>query len=214
MMNIEGVVILVTLVIALGAVGIGLYAVVQEPDVTVGVHTHPGHVETTELEKVESALEKRIETERLYNIGLNKTLLEVQATQQLHQDEIIKNKKALQLAKMGAGDPEIEEGQDTQGDFGITIHLDSDVFLRGEIVWISGTAEPSQPVEAVIRHPKINPIDNSETAYFTGPTANADQQGNYKIGFATKFDQRLGEFTIYVKSQGKTSNELTFTLKE
>ena len=201
---------IIALAIASGAI-IHTY---QDSDDSVGAHTHPGHVESAELAKVESALEKRIETERLNNIELVKIILEMQATDQLHQDEIIKNKKALGLAKMGAGDPDIEEDQDTTGDFGITIHLDSDVFLRGEIVWISGTAEPGKPVTAVVRHPNIDQVSITETPYFTEPTANADQQGNYKIGFATKFDSRLGEFTLYVKSQGKTSNELSFTLKE
>ncbi len=202
------------LTIAIGALLVAGFALSQDPG--VGEHTHPGHVESKELTEVESALEKRIETERLYNISLNKTMLEMQATLQLHQDEIIKNKKLLQLAQLGTGDTDIEKlkEQGTKGDFGITIHLDSDVFLRGEIVWISGTSEPGKPVTAVIRHPNIDRIDISERAYITEPTANADQQGNFKIGFATKFDSRLGEFTLYVKSQGKTSNELSFTLKE
>jgi len=148
--------------------------------------------------------------------GLMANVTILQETLQLHQDEIVKNKKLLQNAQIGTGDEQKDklDEQSTTGDFGITINLAAKTFFRGDIIWVSGTSEALKPIEAIVLHPKIDPVDIMEKSYYTGPTANADKNGNYNLGFATDFDSRIGLYEVYVKSQGKTSDKLTFELVE
>ncbi len=121
--------------------------------------------------------------------------------------EIVQTRKLLENAQVGTGDSQKDKLDEQTGSGTtpkLTIHLDSNEFIRGEIIWISGTAEPLLPVEATITDAILN------KRY---PTANADKQGNYKIAYTTNFDSPFGTYTVYVKSQGDSSQILSFVLK-
>jgi len=120
--------------------------------------------------------------------------------------EIVQTRKLLQDAQIGTGDSQLDK-LDEQSGTGtspkLTIHLDSSEFIRGEIIWVSGTSDPKVNVEATVTDPKLSK---------RSPNGQSDQRGEWKIAIITKFDSPLGTYTVYVRSQGELSQTLSFVL--
>jgi len=122
--------------------------------------------------------------------------------------EIVQTRKLLQDAQIGTGDSQkdkLNEQTGTGTSPKLTIHLDSNEYIRGEIIWISGTSDPSTPVEATVTNPNLG------KRY---PNASTDIRGDFKIGVFTDFDSPLGTYTVFVRSQGEISQTLSFNLKQ
>ncbi len=188
--------VIVSLVVGVIAFG-GMVYNFQNSD-AIGEHYHPTHITTPHTE----AFDDTEILQALVNIDLKFIDQRNEYTR-----EIVQTRKLLDNAQIGTGDQQ-KDKLDEQSGSGttpkLTIHLDSKEFIRGEIIWISGTAEPSTPVEAVVTDAILN------KRY---PTANADQNGNYKIAYTTNFDSPYGSYTLFVKSQGDSSQILSFVLK-
>ncbi len=163
----------------------------------IGFHTHPTHIT-----KLPEPFDDSDILQELVSIELKFIDQRNEYTR-----EIVQTRKLLENAQIGTGDQQ-KDKLDEQSGSGttpkLTIHLDSKEFIRGEIIWISGTAEPLKPLEAIITDAILN------KRY---PTANADKQGNYKIAYTTNFDSPFGTYTVFVKSQGESSQILSFVLK-
>ncbi len=86
----------------------------------------------------------------------------------------------------------------------ITIHLDSTEFFRGDIIWVTGVTSPRDAVQAILKAPDGKTRE---------PNSVADQQGQYKIGMFTTLNDLKGDYTVYVKAGGQTSETLRFELK-
>jgi len=188
----------VAIVIAVTALGIAGQTMLNTDLATDLAHSHPGgqltHTEPfddTDLMQVIADLELELIDQRIE-----------------YTKEIVQVKKDLQKAQIGTGDPERDE-LDVQRGTGtspkITITLDSSEFIRGEIIWISGTGEPLQQIQATITDPNLNK---------RFPNASIDRNGSFKIAYTTDFDSLIGTYTVYVKSQGENSQTLSFSLKE
>jgi len=126
--------------------------------------------------------------------------------------EIVQVKKDLQKAQIGTGDPE-REGLNVQRGTGtspiLTITLEATEYIKGEIIFIEGTGNPGQPITATMCLPteefKICP---KRTVH-----GQIDKRGTYTMGFSTTFDDPLGIWNLFVKSDGETSETLSFILK-
>ena len=187
---------IISLVVGVIAFG-GMVYNFQNAD-SIGEHYHPTHITTPHTE----AFDDTEILQALTNIDLKFIDQRNEYTR-----EIVQTRKLLDNAQIGTGDAQKDKLDEQTGSGTtpkLTIHLDSKEFIRGEIIWISGTAAPLNPVEATITDAILN------KRY---PTANADKQGNYKIAYTTNFDSPYGTYTLFVKSQGDSSQILSFVLK-
>lgn len=187
--------LIVTLVISLVAVA-GMFYNFQNSD-AIGFHTHPTHItklpepfDNAENLQALTNLEAKIDEQRLE-----------------YTREIVAVKLDLANAQIGTGDAQ-RDSLDEQTGSGtspkLSIHLDSNEFIKGEIIWISGTADPLLPIQATITDP------NGNKRY---PNASVDKNGSYKLAYTTDFDSLLGQYKVFVKSQGESSQTLSFILK-
>ncbi len=164
---------------------------------TIGFHTHPTHIT-----KLPEPFDNTENLQALTNLELK-----VDSQREEYTREIVITRKILQDAQIGTGDPQ-KDKLDEQSGTGtspiLTIHLDSKEFIQGEIIWISGTGEPLQPIQATITDANLN------KRY---PNASVDKNGSYKVAYTTDFDSPKGTYTVFVKSSGDTSQTLSFTLK-
>jgi len=188
--------VITSLIVGIVAFGGMLYNFQSEE---VFTHTHPTHITTPHTQPFDN-------TENLQ--ALTNLELKIDDQRAEYTREIVQVKRDLQNAQIGTGDQardDLNQQSGTGTTPKLTIHLDSNEFIRGEIIWISGTSEPLKSVESTITDPNLRQ---------TSPTANADQRGNFKIGFATEFDDPLGTYTVYVRSQGERSQTLSFVLTQ
>ena len=192
--------VLVSLIVGIIAFG-GMVYNFQNAD-EIGFHTHPTHLTMQDLTEPEPFDDSDI-LQSLANI--DNTLIDQRAE---YTREIVQVKKDLSLAQIGTGDQQkdkLKEQTGTGTSPKITIHLDSNEYIRGEIIWISGTADPLQPVQATVKDP------NFKTRT---PNASADSRGLFKVALTTNFDSILGTYTVFVRSQGEVSQTLSFVLKQ
>ena len=186
-----------TLMLAIIAFGGMLYNFQSADD--IGFHTHPTHITTPHTEAFD-------DSDVLKAITQLETKVDEQRAE--YTREIVQTRKLLQDAQIGTGDKERDELDEQTGSGTsprLTIHLDSNEFLRGEIIWISRTADPLKQVEATITDPNLSKRH---------PNASIDRNGSFKIGYTTDFESALGTYTVYVRSQGEISQTLSFVLKE
>ncbi len=164
---------------------------------SIGFHTHPTHI--TKLPEPFDASD--------ILIALGRIDTDLMEQREEYTREIVMTRKILQDAQIGTGD-DARDKLDEQSGTGtspiLTIHLDSKEFIRGEIIWISGTGEPLQPIQATITDSDL------QKRY---PNASVDKIGNFKIAYTTDFESPLGTYTVFVKSSGETSQTLSFNLK-
>ena len=126
--------------------------------------------------------------------------------------EIVAVKKDLQNAQIGTGDAQKDKLDEQRGSGtspSLTIALASTEYLKGEIIFIEGTANPGQPITATI----CLPVQDFEICHKRTVHGQVDKRGTYTMGFATDFDDPLGIWNVYVKSDGQTSETLSFILK-
>jgi hypothetical protein len=122
----------------------------------------------------------------------------------VHQAEIVKNKKLISEKAPLGSTPLIDKTQESPASL-LTIRLDSNTFLIGEIIWISGkTVDAKMGIDAFITEP-----DGSKRT----PHSVSDQNGEYKIAFTTDFENEIGEYSVYTKTSKNTSPVLKFELK-
>jgi len=188
--------VIISLVVGIVAFG-GMVYNFQNSD-AIGFHTHPTHI--TEL------------PEPFDDSDILKVLMTIESDmvdqRAEYTREIVQVKKDLQNAQIGTGDAQkdkLDEQSGTGTSPVLTINLDAKEFIRGEIIWISGTGEPLQPIQATITDADLN------KRY---PNASVDKIGNFKLAYTTDFDSPIGTYTVFVKSSGDRSQTLSFVLKQ
>ncbi len=164
---------------------------------SIGFHTHPTHITKLPEPFDDSDILKVLMT-------LESDLVDQRAE---YTREIVMTRKILQDAQIGTGDQardKLDEQSGKGSSPALTIHLDASEFIKGEIIWISGTGEPLQPIQATITDANLN------KRY---PNASVDKIGNFKVAYTTDFESPVGTYTVFVKSSGETSQILSFIVR-